>query len=469
MAAGVPSGANFFSEPPQDVVFEANSSSLIAVSLAHNIGNTLNAGNPLVFQLPHVDMSCIDFNSSYLKFKLRIVNADGTEIDNAPRGVFPVNGIGHTVWKNIELLANDVPTTNSYQPYDYKKMIEHLLTADGCSDNYSELWGFKKRVNVDGRPAGGEHPISMLDRDTQRGQPHFDQDNPDLRNWYEFIVTPALDLFTCGSNIVSLDTVKWELRLTPHENIHALNWSCNWGNNLEQPNVAGVAASLNNNYKLEIESSSVKFYMSTMKLTPSAYSAAIETAQDGGFVYNYTPSVIKVETLNAEELNKEVCNFSPRANPVMYAHTFVPHAAYSGNKRYNPYNFSPPPSFTKFYNFCNGQSLGEEMPVDFRNGGGKAQLYKNNLAALGIDQHSRGLLYKINEADKGFWFKVISLFPTSDLLQLAPKTAAGIHSYRVELDNARDMAYTIITYIRYEDAQLKINLDGTVTNTFAPQ
>lgn len=466
----VPSRADFFKNVPLDIVFEPEQGSRVTCSLAHNIGNNLNAGNPLVFQLPHVDHHCINFNNSYLTFKLRIVNPDGTQINDNPRQVYPTNGIGHTIWKNIELLANGVPTTNSYQPYAYKKMIEHLLTADSASENYSDMWGFKKRVNVEGRNDPNEHPISMLDRDTQRGQPHFVEDNPDLRDWHEFVITPALDLFTCDTYIVSLPTVKWELRLTPHEPKHALNWSCNWGDNLQEPDEAGVAASLQPDFRIEIDASTVKYFMRTEKLTASAFNAAMETAKnEGGFVYSYTPSVIKTETLNQNDLVKEVSNFSPRANPVLYAHTFVPHDAWSGSKRYNPYNFSPPPSLYKFYNFLNGQTIKEEMPIDFRNNGGKAQLYRNNLDALGIDEQSKGLLYKYNEADKGFWFKVVSLTPSSETLRVAPKTSAGIHSYRLELDQQRDRAYEVLTYIRYEDAKIRINLDGTVTNSFHAQ
>merc|ERR1712105_199520 len=100
---------------------------------------------------------------------------------------------------------------------------------------------------------------------------------------------------------------------------------------------------------------------------------------------------------------------------------------------------------------------------------GKAQLYRNNLDALGIDEQSKGLLYKYNEADKGFWFKVVSLTPSSETLRVAPKTSAGIHSYRLELDHPRDRSYEVLTYIRYEDAKIRINLDGTVTNSFHAQ
>ena len=468
MASGVPSRADFFTEQAHDVAYEGGAGGCVPVPLAYHVGNVLNAGSPLIFHLPHIDKAAINFQASYLRFRIRIRTNAGAAIGNNPRPVYPTNGIAHTLWKNIELLANGVPTTNSYQPYSYKKIIEHLLTADESAAHMHKLWGYKKRVSPPGQ--GAPHAISRVDRDTQRGQPHFENDNPNLRNWTEFIMTPALDLFSCATNIVSLPTVKWELRLTPHDPVHSLNWSVDWGANLAEPDNAGVADSLADNYRIEIDVPEVTFHMRKEILTDSAYAAAMDVAKNsGGFMYNYTPTVIKTKTLQPQTMGVEMSDYSPRANPLMLAHTFVLHDAYNGAKRYNPYFFSPPETLAKFYNYFNGQVLGEQSPVNLANGAGRPHLYHNNMSALGIDDQSKGLYFDQDQQDKGFWFKITTLAPSSDSPALAPKTSSGIHTYKVELNGHAALPYTIITYIIYEQAKIIINLDGTVTNTFSPQ
>ena len=68
--------------------------------------------------------------------------------------------------------------------------------------------------------------------------------------------------------------------------------------------------------------------------------------------------------------------------------------------------------------------------------------------------------------NRGFFLKIVSLKPSSEALDLVPLTAAGSHSYKVELDGVADIAYTFLTYIQYEPSQIIMYEDGTVSNTF---
>ena len=147
MSVGVPARANLFLEPKVgDAVF-ATGGKFLQIPLQHPITENVNQGSPLVFKFPKIDKACFNLEETYIKFKLKIVNANGTDV--APRNfdaVYPANGIAHTMWKEIKLYANSVPISKSYAPYDLKKVIEHLLIDTAQNDFQDELWGWKKRV-----------------------------------------------------------------------------------------------------------------------------------------------------------------------------------------------------------------------------------------------------------------------------------------------------------------------------------
>lgn len=456
---GVSSRADFFKDPPREIVWKPGGKH-VEIQPKHNVTPTLNGGSPIIFDFPYISKAAYNFSTSYLKFKLRIRQRNGDAV-GADNLVYGTNGIGHTVWKNIDLIAGDIPLTNSFQPYGYKKMIEHLLTSETDSEFSDQLWGYKKRANVEG---------NNLDDDTTRLRPHFVENNPPMsEEWVEFIIYPNLDFFRTNSNVVCLDGVKWELRLTPHDPEHCLNWSVDRGElrALTAANHADALASLTTNYKVEIDPASVRFFLRVDYFTDSAFESVMSAGRERGFIYNYTPTTIKVKTLAEGQATLEDHNFAPRANPIMYAHTFVAHSGYVGNKNRNPYLFRPPPHLSRIYNWFNGELLQEQTPVVFgANDAGLKQLYINNLNALEIDQYSRGLTWNYEDINRGFFFKIVSLKPSTESNDLTPMTRAGPHSYKLELTRNADQAYTFITYAQYEPAQIIIHEDGTVINTF---
>ena len=472
MSVGVPARANLFLEPKVgDAVF-ATGGKFLQIPLQHHITENVNQGTPLVFKFPKIDKACFNLEETYIKFKLKIVNANGTDV--APRNfdaVYPANGIAHTMWKEIKLYANSVPISKSYAPYDLKKVIEHLLIDTAQNDFQDELWGWKKRVAPTGDLAvvGKTHVVPEIDRDTMKHAEHFVQDNPPLTAGYqEFMMKPCLDFFDTDSNVISLSNVDWELRMTPHENKHCLNWAVNHGT-LQSPDETGVENSLKEDYKLQIEPASVKMFLRTEYYTEDAYVAAMEAGQQQGFKYNYTPTAIRTKTLSEGHTSIEMTNLAVRSNPLLIAHTFVDHEAHNGSKRRNPYLFRAPPNLQKMYNYKDGQLLQEQSPVDLMDpfGGGRKHLYMNNLQALGIKDYTAGLSYNYRELNNGFFFKIISLAPSGSSNELAPLTTHGQFDFRFELAGAADKNYETITYMRFEEEQIIIHLDGTVQDTFS--
>ena len=471
MSSGVPASANFFLQPAANDIVYAPGGKFQEVRVKHHVNEDLNSGSPLIFKLPNSEKAVYNLDDTYIKFKLRIVTvANGAADQDA---VYPANGIAHTMWKTVSLYANGVPVCSTYQPYGYKKMLEHILQNNTQNVHYDKLWGYKKRVSptgvLAGNAAGHNFDVPEIDRDTMRNAVHFTQDNPRLTaNWTEFVMRPALDFFDIDANIMSLAKVDWELRLIPYENIHCLNWAVNYGD-LGNPTDVGVNNSIGTNYKLQIQPDSVKMFLRTEYLTDEAYLAAMEVGQQEGFKYNYTPSAIKTKTLGVGHTRVEDTDFAPRSNPVMYCHTFVDHTAYTGSKRRNAYLFRPPPSLSRMYNYKDGQLIQEQTPVDLQDlhGSGHWHLYMNNLVSLGVQPYTPGLSYGPDEIMNGFFMKIISLAAGGTSPDLLPRTSQGTHDYRFELNAPADKNYEVITYIRYETATLIVHIDGTIENTFS--
>lgn len=449
--SGVSSRGDFFKELPREIVWRPGGGRYLEISPKHHVSENLDVGSPIIFTFPYVAKAAYNFSQSYMRFKLRIqTRAGGNPVADR---VYGAVGIGHTVWKNIELFAGNIPVTNSFQPYGYKKIIEHLLTSEQGSEYHNDLWGYEKRLNP-----------GDLDADTSRVSDHFNQNNP-LKNeeWCEMMIYPNLDFFKINSNVLCLEPITWEMRLTPQDMRHCLNWSVD----LTGADETNKVASLAENYKIEIEPSSLRFFLKIENLTDEAYIEAMDAGRERGFVYNYTPTTIKNRTLTAGESLLEYNDFSPRANPLLYAHTFVAHEAFVGHKGRNPYHFRPPGHLRRIYNWFNGELIGEQSPVLFGNlDQGMRQLYINNLNALEIDEYSRPLTWSSADMAKGFFFKLVSLKTGSESLDLIPMTTPGTHSYKVELEQGENIAYTFLTYTQYEPAQIILYEDGTVTNSF---
>ena len=465
---GVPSRANHFQEPKITDSVYTPQGKWLQVSVDHHITQNLNGGQAIVFNLPQIEQAAFNLDDTWIKFKLRIVRANG-QAPAAGDLVYPANGIAQTMWKNIQLFANNVQISKTFAPYNYKAIIEHLLRSSKENEPADKLWGYKKRPAPVGDivvPAN-DHEISELDRDTMRNAAHFTEDNPPLHEgWQEFLMKPCIDFFETDANLLCLKNVNWQLRMTPHESKHCLNWAVNHGT--EANPADGVAPSIAENYKLQIHPESVKMFVRTEILSDDAYLAAMQAGQMQGFKYTYTPTAIRTKTLSAGHTSIEMSNLAPRSNPIFMAHTFVDHEAYNGNKQRNPYLFRAPPSLAKMYNYKDGQVLQEQAPVDLQDphGRGRAHLYLNNLLALGISPNTPGLSYDHTELDKGFFFKIISLAPSGNSMDLAPMTSQGTLNYRFELSEGADRNYETLTYMRFEEEQVIVHIDGTIINTF---
>eukprot|EP00794_Sanderia_malayensis_P002424 gene2424-biopygen1310 len=103
---------------------------------------TLNASKQtVVFDIAAQSDRIIDLNHSYFISTLSIKEADGTDIGKKTGDfVGVINIIGQSLWKQIELLLNDTPVTESNGMYAYQSYLETILTYDETrAKNYLKM------------------------------------------------------------------------------------------------------------------------------------------------------------------------------------------------------------------------------------------------------------------------------------------------------------------------------------------
>ena len=474
-SSGVPPSSNFFVQPVNNAVY-TQKGRYLEIGMKHLNTEPLTGAQTLTFKLPTMHKNIFNFNESYFKMRLRVTTPAGANAD--PREVKPTNGIAHTLWRKIEVFANGHPSSTEYQAYGYKKIIEHQLSADRHQGYHEDLWGFKKRVpppgqaervRDDGPPVvQARNAISNLDRDTQRGQLHFESDTYPGMYTDEgemFTFTPAVDIFQTETNVVSLANVTWEIKLTPNDPEHYLNWCVNWGPNLNQP--AADFPDVVGDYVIRIVPDSMKFMLRCELMKDHAYVAAIEAAKNtDGFILNYHPTSIRTFSIPHDRMSFEAHDMMPRHRPTMVALFLINHEAYNGVKHYNPYLFMPPEELRRILYFYDGEQQGEQQPIDLSTDAGRLEMYRANMRALGIKEYASSLMYGWREMTKGFFCKIIS-FDSDINSTLEPNPSIGLHDFKMEFQPALERGYTVIVYTKMAAAKFTYNVDGTVHNDAA--
>ncbi|XP_067937309.1 uncharacterized protein F54H12.2-like [Watersipora subatra] len=89
--------------------------------------SSLQDAFPIKFFVSRDSNYYIDLSSSYLYLEINITNADGTDLPE-DANVGPVDLIGQTVFRQIDLMINDVSISDSSNLYYYRSMIETLLS-----------------------------------------------------------------------------------------------------------------------------------------------------------------------------------------------------------------------------------------------------------------------------------------------------------------------------------------------------
>ena len=105
--------------------------------------SSLNNTAPIEFVIPAQTEKWTDINQSYLYLKLKVLKADGTNLE-ADAETSTVNNFFHSLFSSIDLYLNNKLVTNSADTYPYRAYIENLLSySTDCKSSHLsalELW-----------------------------------------------------------------------------------------------------------------------------------------------------------------------------------------------------------------------------------------------------------------------------------------------------------------------------------------
>ena len=130
----------------------------------------IQRGSPIEFNI-ETTPDYIDLSKCYMKFKLKIPKANGTDI--ADKKVIPVNNFLHTTIKQMSIKLNNTLVTQQNDTYAYKAYLESLLSYPKSSTEsylkcvlwYKDKAGSFDVVETTGRTAGANVP-SLVARQT---------------------------------------------------------------------------------------------------------------------------------------------------------------------------------------------------------------------------------------------------------------------------------------------------------------
>ena len=97
------------------------------IHIEHQPTSSIDDSSPIQFLVSGDSNYYIDLSSSYLCLEVKITKADNSNID-ADAKVGPVNLIGQTLFKQVDISLNDVLISDASNLYHYRALIETLLS-----------------------------------------------------------------------------------------------------------------------------------------------------------------------------------------------------------------------------------------------------------------------------------------------------------------------------------------------------
>lgn len=447
---GVNTRAQFFKSQTKDLSY-IQGGKWIDIPSKNNIQSSSKA--PIIFEWGHMNNFSYNFRDSRLIFKLKIVNSANNAapaVDN--KLIRPVNGIGITFWKRIELYINNVAVHSNQIDIGLKHMIDTMLEKSNQTTKSDKLWGFKY-VPL-------EHDEIMLKTNDYFNATNIDQ----LRNWTTYIVKIPLDIFRSSVNIPSLENVSYELRLFPHDDAYLLNYGL--------ANQADPATELETTWSIRIKPD-IKFRLRCDKMSEAATHAHLTQTLNQKIPYRiwYRPTAIRSFTILPDSSYEPWTNIFPREKPIAIWITFVKQNGHMGSRIHNPFYLHPGPGFQSLSVYSDGELIGESKPleIDLTQNESLKELYSQNLAVLGNDVFDIDTFWSHTDLAKGYFVWGVPLKPTSEGEGLTSMTHDGqiTGAVRYRPGVARTDTYICFWYAIMSMCELQLFYDGTVINNFS--
>ena len=400
-----------------------------------------NGENPITFVI-NADGNFINFSESFLRFKLKITQDDGTNMEDAMNGhVNFIPNIFYSLFKMVKVRVNDYPVTPASDLYTYKAYIDSLFSKTSDSEHIDLFTGGDFDANVEntfnaGNPAWARR-AALCNTSTVR----------------EYSGQLAVDFLRNSRNV--LPGTKIEITLYPQPARFVIQHD-------------GNAAVNAHNFKYVI--SDCQFFVKREEISPKAL-LGIELKLTHELAAYYFPiGAVKPYNLAAGLFDFKVDDIFNAHIPQKIICGCVRSTAFNGEYTSSPLFFNPTEEIESIEFFKNGVRVGLQrtMPIDIRaNSNNKQIAYRQLNNAVNSSRNNLGLPFSLTEFTRGNFFAGIDLTPDGhdDMSHRYP-TELGAISIYVNFRNALPHALELLIYGVFQE-EVNINKSRQVISTLS--
>lgn len=270
--------------------------------------NQLTEGASVEFNVPGTSMTYIDLKDTLLHIKLKIIKADGTNIEVADK-VGLTNNPLHSIFSQVDVNVQQHPTSEVGTNYPYKAYFDQLFDTTNQHDLDCSLFVEDEGGNAmsDTNPAGANNGLYTRTFYTSLSK--------------EIDLLGRLSVDLCQQDRLILNGVPINIKLWQSSDAFRLS----------------TASDATEKYKVRITEASLK--VSYVKVNPSViigHSDALKTTEA---LYPYTRSVVKTYAVPQGQFSFITDDLFQGEVPQQLIVGIVQSAAVHGNYFKNPFNF----------------------------------------------------------------------------------------------------------------------------------
>lgn len=345
--------------------------------------NPIKEDSPLEFLIPASGSQYINLKQTYLHIKLKVVKADGTDMDIDDRAA-PVNDILHSLWSHVEVLIQQKLINVSTNNYAYKALMETLLSYDTNAKNTRlQSEGFFKDTS------------GVMDADDP-----LEGGNRGLARRFNLVLTskevdfmgPLHADFFQQSRLL-LNGVELQVKLWP-----------------ARPSFTMMTKNTTEKYKIIITQAILKVCKIT--LTPSLSLAHANMLSE-------SPAMYPFERTDIKTFNIATGSFSFRADDVYQGSIpsrlilgMVNAEAYNGSYHLNPFNFMNA-NCSSIAVYLDDESVPAQPIKPNFEGGEYMEAYYTLFSALNKDTRDEGNDIAREDYDRGYTLYAFEILPTT--------------------------------------------------------
>jgi len=271
----------------------------------------LSSGGPLTFTIPSTGSQYVNLKKTYLHLKVKLVNGDGSDIQDKEIKLAPINNILHSLFDQVDVqLQHQLVSTG--QNYCYKAYIENLLEyGSEAKESQLQAQGFFK------------DKAGFFDSEISAHANMMDDGK--FWRWMMFAGSQSNELIgplsadICQQDRLILDNVDIQVRLWPSKDVYRVF------THVENPS-----------YKMEITDAVLKVCKITP--TPTLLIGHSNALKDNHALYPYQKTQIRTFNIPSGQLNFLLDDLYQGQVPSRLVVAMVKSKAFNGDYNFNPYN-----------------------------------------------------------------------------------------------------------------------------------